>query len=187
MRVLVDEDTAVQVLGPLRHVLIGHQVTHVSELEWKGKKDRQVLRDARNADFDALITRDRNQLTDPGECDAIKKSGLHHIRYTQRLEGMRGLALALGALIAAMPMIIQQLEEVDGQRLVRMASIEPRERFQIVDPRRTPPSPYWPRLYQASDAHDPVHSRRRRRAPANRRLPAPALPGHRSGGRGSGT
>lgn len=146
MRLLVDEDTAVQVLEPLRHVLIGHQVRHVSEIEWKGKKDRQVLPDARNAGYHVIITRDRNQLTDPGECDAIKKSGLHHVRSTQRLEGMRGLALALGAIIAAMPMVMQELEESDGQRLVRITSIEPRDRFQTIDPRRTPPSPYWPRL-----------------------------------------
>ncbi len=95
MRLLVDEETAVQVLEPLRHVLIGHQVTHVSEVAWKGKKDRQVLPDAKNAGYDVLITRDRAQLNDPSECAAIKKSGLHHVRYTQRLEGMRGLALAL--------------------------------------------------------------------------------------------
>ena len=43
MRLLVDEDTAVQVLEPLRHVLLGHQVDHVSGVSWKGKKDRQVL------------------------------------------------------------------------------------------------------------------------------------------------
>jgi PIN like domain len=75
MRVLIDEDTAVQVMGPLRHVLLGHQVTHVSEVTWKGKKDRQVLPDAKKAGYHVLITRDRAQLNDPRECDAIKKFG----------------------------------------------------------------------------------------------------------------
>ncbi len=95
--------------------------------------------------YDVLITRDRAQLNDPSECAAIKKSGLHHVRYTQRLEGMRGLALAFGALIAAMPMVMQQLQEADSQRLVKITSIDPRQRFDITDPRRTSPSPYWPR------------------------------------------
>jgi hypothetical protein len=58
---------------------------------------------------------------------------------------MRGLALALGALIAAMPMVMQQLGEADSQRLVKITSIDPRQRFDITDPRRTSPSPYWPR------------------------------------------
>ena len=51
MRLLVDEDTAVQIIGPLRHVLIGHEVAHVSELSWKGKKDLRVLPDAKNPGF----------------------------------------------------------------------------------------------------------------------------------------
>jgi PIN like domain len=111
MCILVDEDTAVQLIDPLRHVLPRHEVTHVSGISWKGKKDRQVLPDARKAGYDALITRDRAQLSDPRECDAIRKSGLHHIRYTQRLSGVRGLALALGSRIAAMPMVMQELTD----------------------------------------------------------------------------
>lgn len=79
MRLLIDEDTAVQIIEPLRHVLLGHEVAHVSELSWKGKKDVRVLPDAKNAGFHALITRDRAQFNDPRECDAIKRSGLHHI------------------------------------------------------------------------------------------------------------
>lgn len=83
MRLLVDEDTAVQLIEPLRHVLHSHEVKHVSEISWKGKKDRQVLPDAKGAGYDVIITRDRAQLSDPRECAAIKKSGLHHVRYTQ--------------------------------------------------------------------------------------------------------
>jgi PIN like domain len=145
MRILVDEDTAVQVVQPLTHVLFGHQVDHVSDISWKGKKDRQVLPDASRAGYGALITRDRAQLDDPDECDAIKKSGLHHVRYTQRSEGMRGLGLAIGALIAAMPLVMEKLVEADGQRLIKITAIEPKARFDMTDPRRTPPSNYWPR------------------------------------------
>lgn len=48
MRLLIDEDTAVQIIEPLRHVLLGHEVAHVSELSpWKGKKDLRVLPDAK--------------------------------------------------------------------------------------------------------------------------------------------
>lgn len=144
MKLLIDEDTAVQLVEPLRHVLVGHEVAHISGLSWKGKKDRQVLPDAKGAGYHALITRDRAQFSDPGECDAIKKSGLHHVRYGQR-QGTRGLALALGAIIAAMPMVVEELENASGQRLVLITAIDPRRRFDITDPRKTPPSPYWPR------------------------------------------
>jgi PIN like domain len=134
MRIVIDEDTAVELLDPLRHVLLGHDIVHFSELSWKGKKDLRVLPDAKKAGFDVIITRDRAQFNDPRECDAIKKSGLHHVRYARRQEGARGLALAVGAIIASMPMIIRELEIVSSQRLVLIAAIDPRRRFDITDP-----------------------------------------------------
>jgi hypothetical protein len=145
MRVLVDEDTAVQLVHPLRHVLPTHDVDHVAQIGWSGKGDRHVLADARKARYHVVITRDRSQLSDPDECDAIKRSGLHHIRYRQRREGTRGLALALGAVIAAMPIIMDELTETDGQRLIHIAALDPRNRYDSVDPRTEPPSKYWPR------------------------------------------
>lgn len=147
MRVLIDEDTAVQLLEPLRRILIDHEIAHVSSIAWKGKKDRNVFPDAKNAGYHVLITKDRGQLSDPRECDAIKKSRLHHVRYEQRINGARGLALALGAVIAAMPMVMQELENASGQRLVRITSLDPRprSRFELTDPQRDPPSVYWPR------------------------------------------
>jgi PIN like domain len=146
MRILIDEDTAVQLVRPLQHVLIGHEVKHIHDLSWKGKKDLNVLPDAKKAGYQLLITKDHSQLSDPRECDAIKKSGLHHVRYEQRVQGARRLALALGAIIAAMPMVMEELLNTDGQRLVRIASIDsrPRSRFEVTDPRRDPPA-YWPR------------------------------------------
>jgi hypothetical protein len=144
MRVLIDEDTAVQLLTPLRHLLRRHTVEHVGLIKWKGKKDRSVLNDAKNSGYEVFITRDRNQLSDPAECAAIKKSQLHHIRYAQRREGMVGLGLALGAIIAAMPMVMDELDEADGQRLVHITGLEPFRRYEMTDPAAAPPT-YWPR------------------------------------------
>ena len=58
---------------------------------------------------------------------------------------MRGLGLAIGAIIAAMPMVMEKLVEADSQRLVKITSIDTGKRFDMTDPRRNPPSPYWPR------------------------------------------
>lgn len=143
MRVLIDEDTAVQLLEPLRHLLRSHAVDHIAMIKWKGKKDRTVYADARRAGYDVIITRDHNQLSDPHECDAIKKSRLHHVRYEQRREGMAGLGLALGAVIAAMPMVMDDLEQADGQRLVHITRLEMSRRYEMTDPAANPPV-YWP-------------------------------------------
>jgi hypothetical protein len=84
-------------------------------------------------------------LDDPDETDAIKRSGLHHVRYGQRYDlGLSGLALALGALIAAMPLVMADLAKATGQRLVRINGLEPRGRHGIIDPINEPPR-YWPR------------------------------------------
>jgi hypothetical protein len=144
MRVLIDEDTAIQVLEPLRHLLPRHTVDHIATINWKGKKDRSVLPDAKNAGYDVIITRDHNQLSDPYECSAIKRSLLHHVRYAQRHPGMAGLGLALGSIIAAMPMVMDELERAEGQRLVHIAGLNPSHRYDVADPAKNPPN-YWPR------------------------------------------
>ncbi|HEX9084272.1 MAG TPA: hypothetical protein VF836_06010 [Gemmatimonadaceae bacterium] len=122
----------------------GIRVDHITKIKWAGKKDYSVLGEA---GYDVIITKDRNQLSDPRECDAIKRSGLHHVRYRQRQEGAYGLGLALGAIISAMPKVMEDLETSSGQRLVRIVALDPTpaRRFAITDPRRDPPSPYWPR------------------------------------------
>ena len=63
MRLLIDEDTAIQLVEPLRHVLLGHEVAHISDLSWKGRKDLRVLPDAKAAGYHVLITRDRAQFS----------------------------------------------------------------------------------------------------------------------------
>jgi hypothetical protein len=145
MRILLDEDTPAQLVAPLHRVLVWHRIDQVQTLGWNGKKDPQVLRDAGRAGYDVLLTHDKSQLTNPRLCDAIKKSGLHHVRYDQG-QGTTGLALALASIIAAMPKVMDDLTSARGQRLVRIKSLDrATERHEIVDPAKQPPSPYWPR------------------------------------------
>ena len=58
------------------------------------------------------------------------------------MNGIEGLARAAGAIVAAMPAVVRHLEQCDGQRLVLIKAIDPRDRFVSVDPRRNPPH-YW--------------------------------------------
>lgn len=117
-------------------------MAHVQELEWTAKKDVPLLRDAAKAGYDVFLTNDSNQLEDPDETDAIKKSRLHHVRYGQRRQGLAGLALAIGAVVAAMPSVIEHLATARGQRLVHIRGIDPNNRFDCIDPAKHPPK-YW--------------------------------------------
>lgn len=140
MHILLDEDVPIQTLDVLGHVLRGHTVSHVSGVGWSGKKDRFLLQDAAGK-FDAILTNDHRQLENPDECSRIKKSGLHHISYSQKHQGMRGLALSVGAIVAAMPAVTAELADADGQRLVRIHGLDPsKRRFDIRDPRRDSPA-----------------------------------------------
>lgn len=147
MRILLDEDTPAQILEPLRHILRRHEIHGIHEIGWSGKKDPQVLRDLKNSTprYEIFLTNDKSQLTSPDLCDLIKKSAVHHVRYDQG-RGTLGLALAMAAIIAAMPKVVEDLEAAKGQRLVKIKSMDRAvARHEVVDPAKRPPSPYWPR------------------------------------------
>jgi hypothetical protein len=143
MRILLDADTPIQLLAVLRHLLPEHQVDHVHELGWSGKKDIPLLRDA-GARYQVFVTNDANQLDNPDETAAIRRSRLHHVRYGHRKPGLRGLALAIGAVVAAMPDVVEHLENAESQRLVQVKGLDPnpKHRFESTDPTRHPPR-YW--------------------------------------------
>jgi hypothetical protein len=146
MRILLDADTPIQLLPVLRHVLPAHRVDHVHELGWSGKKDLPLLRDTTNAHYQVFVTNDSNQFDDPAETAAIRKSRLHHVRYGQRQPGLHGLALAIGAVVAAMPAVVEHLQKVETQRLIQVKGLNPNpnHRFESTDPTRRPPR-YWKR------------------------------------------
>ena len=141
MEILLDEDVPLPLSPLLRRLLLSHTIKHAQDLGWKGKKDSVVFRDANQRGFAAILTNDKGQLNDPQICDAIRRAGIHHIRYSQ-LNGIEGLARAAGAIVAALPAVVRHLEQAGSQRLVQIKAIDPRDRFVSVDPQRDPP-PYW--------------------------------------------
>jgi hypothetical protein len=147
MQVLLDEDVPVQLLEPLRHLTAGrHTLDHVTRAKLSGQKDRPLFRIAKDRAYEAVITNDWGQLHDPQETKAIAASGLHHIRYAQKTRlGLKGLALALGALVASVPLILDELAKETEQRLVRVEGLDPnRKHYSMTDPKLDPPA-YWPR------------------------------------------
>lgn len=56
MKVLLDESVPVQV----RRALTDHDVTTVSDLGWKGRKNGQLLSTAEQAGFEVLVLADKN-------------------------------------------------------------------------------------------------------------------------------
>ena len=143
MKVLLDEDVPVPLIRLLRHILKGHTVDHVYEVGWKGKSDVDIYKDARTRGYDVVITNNIRQLNDPDECDAIKKSRKHLLLYNMD-SGLQGLALASGAICAAIRPVVEDLATRGRQHLVRITGLASgKKRYAISDPAQHPPSPYW--------------------------------------------
>jgi hypothetical protein len=145
MRVFLDECVPQALLGLLERIARpGHQVDSAHSVGWVGKPDGQLIADVARRGYDVFLTNDLRQLSDPAECAAIKKSGLHHVTYRQP-DGLEGLGAACGAICATIRHILADLEAADGQRLVAIKEpTRQRERYKVVDPGVEPPA-YWPR------------------------------------------
>lgn len=141
MRILLDEDVPIQVLPILGRVLHEHEIDHVDSIKWKGKKDRVLIHNAATSGYDVLVTNDLGQLNDPDECRAIRHAGIHHVTF-EIGDGVRGLGLAVGAIVAAMPRLVEDLEGAPGQMLAEIVSLRDQPRHRLTDPRKDPP-PYW--------------------------------------------
>jgi len=144
MRVLLDECVPQPMHALLGHLLRGHQVDHVAVVGWKGKKDIPLLADAARRGYQMFVTNNVAQFSDPDECRAIKRSGMHHVTYDLD-NGLDGLARAAGALCAALRGIVGDLDGSSAQRLAKVTSLRAAtQRYTITDPEVEPPSNYWP-------------------------------------------
>jgi hypothetical protein len=145
MRVLVDEGMPVQLLAPLRRNR-GHTFDHIDELKWKGRLDQPLFAAAAERGYDAILTLDVNQLSDGDECRALRRSGLHHISLQQgrSVKGLKGLARVTASVVLAMPYVVEDLDDVDGQRVVELSMLGGGRRHRVFDPRtEVGRYPYW--------------------------------------------
>ena len=65
-----------------------------------------------------------------------------HVVHYEQADGLAGLGRTAGGLVAAIVPIIGELDTAQTQLLVRIPCISTRRRYEVVDPRKNPPS-YW--------------------------------------------
>jgi hypothetical protein len=144
VQILVDEGMPVQLMEPLRRNRT-HGFDHIDDLRWKGRLDQPLFREAADRGYAAILTLDVNQLSDPDECRALRRSGLHHISLHQgrTISGLKGLARVMGSVIAV-PYVLEDLDQAPGQRIVELSLLSARRRHAMFDPRTEPSRyPYW--------------------------------------------
>lgn len=124
----------------------GHEFEHVAKVGWSGRKDKFLFDMARKEGYSAIVALDVNQLAAPTEARALKASGLHHIALRQRTsaKGPNLVARIIGSLVAAMPYVLDELEQANSQRIVEVKLLAPSSRHEVYDPRRERKRyPYW--------------------------------------------
>jgi len=148
MRLFLDECVPEPIFGLLQHLLKpDHEVASTATAHWGGKKDILLIQDVARNGYDAFLTADQQQMNRPSEVEAIKKSGMHHIRY-KTIDGLDGLGQMTGAIAAMIRPILRDLEESTGQRLVMLTPhFGGTSWYTVVDPNRSQDKSlrYWPR------------------------------------------
>lgn len=147
MKLLLDENVPAPITSAVKALLRrSHDVRHVIDMPgWSGTKDLHLYGKAKDAGFEVVVTNDAKQVNRRLKVEAIAESGLHRIQYPHKQDGLAGPGLAMAAVCAALPSVLQELATADGQRLVTLKGIDPGRdhRYGVRDPATDPPK-FWP-------------------------------------------
>ena len=107
MRFLVDQNANREIPRVLSALYDTHGFEHAYDLGWSELNDLTLFDTMRDEGFDALITRDKNQIADRTERQKLKDCGLHWIGYrSPKPPGILGIALETATALAGMPFVL---------------------------------------------------------------------------------
>ncbi len=110
MRFFLDENESPAILHPLRAVYFQHEFSSADEESLRGTLDVELIHEVARRGFHAILTQDRNQLSNRDERQAYIDTGLHWIGHTEPdARGLLLIATTSAAYLAAMPHIINEI------------------------------------------------------------------------------
>lgn len=114
MKFFIDENLpAPKLCPPLRTVYTGHEFRGAEEEGLKGFLDVPLMQELRARNFDAIVTRDRNQMKESHERKAIIDSGLRWIGLRDlHLKGDAQVTVTAATLMVALRYIIEDAPSV---------------------------------------------------------------------------
>jgi hypothetical protein len=122
VRLFLDHNLSSQLIKPILAILPGHTVRYALEEKLSTTDDIPLFSELVERRFDALITRDRNQLADREERAALLSSGLHWIGVKDpHVPGLLGIALDSAAITIGLTIILPEL--VTGQCIYQFPAI----------------------------------------------------------------
>lgn len=115
MKFFLDENETPAILPPLRTVFFDHEFHSAHEEDLSGVLDPDLIREVSDRGFDAIMTQDRNQLSNRAEREALIQSGLHWIGHSQPdADGLLYVVNSAASYLSAMPHILEEISAVTG-------------------------------------------------------------------------
>ncbi|MGS2588083.1 PIN-like domain-containing protein [Streptomyces hebeiensis] len=115
MRFFLDENETPTILDPLRGVFYDHEFRSADQELLRGTLDPELIREISSRGFDAIMTQDRNQLSNREERAALIETGLHWIGHHQPdAVGVLYIVNSAAAYLSAMPHIIKEISTASG-------------------------------------------------------------------------
>lgn len=114
MKIYIDENLPYgAMVEPLTKLFRKHVFRHPGQETLRGVEDVELFECLAERDFDAIITQDANQLSNPDERTGLRSAGLHWIGVPQLNEpGLHGLGAVAAMVISGLPYFL----ESDAQR-----------------------------------------------------------------------
>lgn len=134
MKFFLDANETAVILPVLIEVFgAEHTFRSADEEQLADVDDIPLFGELRRRRFDAIITRDKNQLKDPDERTALRKARLHWIGHAEpKVEGIEIITTLGAGYLAAFPHVVEALSSAVGPTSCRVKAV-PRQRGQRLD------------------------------------------------------
>ncbi|MFR9750602.1 hypothetical protein ACL02S_06155 [Nocardia sp. 004] len=134
MRFYLDANETDAILPVLRLVFPNQVFRTAAEEELMDELDIPLFTELKRRAFDAIITRDKNQLADLDEKNALRNSGLHWIGHKDpNTEGISIITSLTAGYLSAFPHILGHLDRATNPTAFHVKAVErdPRQRVRI--------------------------------------------------------
>lgn len=97
-----------------------------------GYDDIPLFEELRERRFDAIITRDKNQLRDPEERNALRAANLHWIGHQEpKVQGLEIISTLGAGYLAAFPHVLNGLDAAQGPTSFRVKAVPRLQRQRV--------------------------------------------------------
>ncbi|MBT0567824.1 hypothetical protein [Williamsia sp. CHRR-6] len=132
MKFFLDENINDGCLAPPRAVYRDHEFRHAHDEGLAGEQDVPLFGKLQEQKYDAILTKDRNQLTNPEERRALFDSGLHWIGHVAKgFKGLMNLTMETATVTAGLIYVLNDWKREPHSYQLRGIPNEPGRRVKV--------------------------------------------------------